>query len=134
MSFRETMSLPKGVVHGDMHPFNVLYEGKWPVAIADIDFLQRGVLLYDIAYTHIWLTGSRDRGIEWRDIERDYLAAYSEGRGTPLSSDEHFCVPWFRIRTHMLFFLRVVGDSWDRYEPNNEDWVAIESIASELGV
>ena len=52
----EGHSLPTGVVHGDMHFWNVLYAQGNPVAIIDFDFLQRGILLYDLAYANIWLS------------------------------------------------------------------------------
>ncbi len=59
--------LPSGVVHGDLHFWNVLYAGHLPVAIVDLDFLRRGYLLTDLAYQSIWLEAwDRDRGGQWR--------------------------------------------------------------------
>lgn len=55
--------LSVGVVHGDMHFWNVLYAEGVPVSIIDFDFLQRGILVFDIAYAHLWLSPwERERG------------------------------------------------------------------------
>ncbi|RIW32054.1 hypothetical protein D3H55_14380 [Bacillus salacetis] len=44
-------SLPKVVIHGDWHPWNLLFnEGNEINNILDFDFLQRGERIHDIAY------------------------------------------------------------------------------------
>lgn len=124
--------LPVGVVHGDMHFWNVLYSDGMPVGIVDLDFLQRGLLLGDLAYAHTWLTAwQRDRGGEWSDITERYLAAYEDGRQLPLSSAEHERLPWARVLNHALFFLNPMQLSWDRAAENLDDLQAAETLARE---
>ena len=99
--------LPQGVVHGDRHFWNVLYTRHQPVAIVDLDFLQRGYLIADLAYASVWLSfWDRDRGGPWRGIQDRYLAAYEQGRGMMLSDGERRCLPWARAMNALFFFLQ----------------------------
>ena len=49
-------NLRRGVVHGDPHFWNVLYIQHEPIAMIDLDCLQQGYLIADVAYASIWLT------------------------------------------------------------------------------
>ena len=60
--------LPVGGVHGDLHFWNVLYRADQPACIIDLDFLQQGILLHDVAYASHWLKEWAKRGGVWSDI------------------------------------------------------------------
>ncbi|MFC1719080.1 phosphotransferase enzyme family protein, partial [Candidatus Poribacteria bacterium] len=100
--------LTSGVVHGDMHFWNVLYSsGGKPVAIIDLDFLQHGYLIADIAYASIWLDAWEHRlGGEWLGVMERYIKAYESGRQSPLNAAERECLPWFRALTLVFFFFQ----------------------------
>jgi Ser/Thr protein kinase RdoA (MazF antagonist) len=121
--------LTSGVVHGDMHFWNVLYAKGEPVAIIDLDFLQQGILISDIAYACIWLDAwESERGGEWRGVMRRYLTAYEDGRQKPLSVTERESLPWLRVRTHIFFFLCSVQISWSDVDEEQEDLKTAESL------
>lgn len=127
--------LPVGVVHGDMHFWNVLYAKDKPVAIIDFDFLQRGILLCDIAYACIWLTGwERERGGEWLGIMDRYISAYEEGRGMVLNDAERACLPYLRVWDNLFSFIREVAMSWGRLEKALLDLNAAESLSKEYAI
>ncbi len=46
-----------------MHFWNVLYAHGEPVAIIDLDFLQYGILLFDLAYAARWLKCWKKNGL-----------------------------------------------------------------------
>lgn len=122
--------LESGVIHGDMHFWNVLYTEGNPVAIIDLDFLQRGYLISDLAYACIWLAAwEHERGGDWCGVMRKYLAAYEYGRQKPLSEIEKECLPWFRVLTHIFFFFQV---SWDNVEADLVDLEAAEKLIQSL--
>jgi Ser/Thr protein kinase RdoA (MazF antagonist) len=112
-----------------MHFWNVLYAKGKPVAIIDLDFLQRGVLISDLAYACIWLDAWEDeRAGQWYGIMRRYLTAYEHGRQEPLSVAERKCLPWLRVWTHVFFFLSSVQISWNSVEEGIVDLKAAESL------
>ena len=97
--------LERGVVHGDMHFWNVLYSGQQPVAIVDLDFLQQGYLIADLAYASIWLNAwDRDRKGDWVGIMARYLESYESGRQRSLTQAERDCLPWMRVVLDLFFF------------------------------
>jgi Ser/Thr protein kinase RdoA (MazF antagonist) len=103
-------SLPQGVVHGDLHFWNVLYSGQQAVAIVDLDFLQRGYLIADLAFESEWLIAwERDRGGPWLGIMDRYIAAYEQGRRDPLTDIEKQCLPWARLVNHVFFFFQNIA-------------------------
>ena len=107
--------LPHGIVHGDMHFWNVLYVRHEPVAVVDLDFLQRGYLIADIAYASVWLTAwDRDRDGLWRGIQDRYIAAYEQGRRREMSDAERRCLPWARVMNALFFFLQNIVYSRDQ--------------------
>jgi len=109
--------LPVGVVHGDMHFWNVLYADGMPVAIIDLDFLQAGPLVFDVAYASIWLGGwERERGGEWNGITERYIEAYGEGRRRAFTEAETEALPQARALTRLLFFLYAAEVSAERAE------------------
>jgi len=127
--------LVTGVVHGDMHFWNVLYRNSHPVAIIDLDFLQRGILIHDLAYAYIWLAAwERRLGGEWDGIGKRYVEAYEAGRGQPFSDDERFCFPYFRVLIHLHFVLDKLRVSWNRLEGAEEDLVEAEETERALGL
>lgn len=128
-------TLPVGVVHGDMHFWNVLYDKGDPIAIIDFDFLQWGILLYDLAYASIWLsTWEREKGFQkeggerWLGITERYFDAYGAGRDMPLTNEERDCLVWLRIRIHLLFFFDNVRFSWNRLGKAMEDLESAEQV------
>lgn len=125
--------LPVGVVHGDMHFWNVLYRAGEPAAIIDFDFLQKGVLALDLAYAGIWLTTwERERGGPWSGVRDRYLAAYQDGRGKSLTDAETAALPWLQVRIHLMFFLDQVRSSWRRLPKAMEDLNSAEDILAKL--
>ncbi|MBT4499705.1 MAG: phosphotransferase [Gemmatimonadetes bacterium] len=124
-----------GVVHGDMHFWNVLYKDKQPVAIIDLDFLQRGILIHDLAYAYIWLAAWESRrGGAWEGIGKRYVEAYETGRGQPLTDEEWICLPYFRIHIHLHFVLDKLRISWNRLAEAEEDLVEAEEVERTLGL
>lgn len=121
--------LTLGVVHGDMHFWNVLYSEGNPVGIIDLDFLQRGYLIADIAYACIWLNAWEHHGGEWLGVMERYISAYEFGRQYPLSLSERECLPWFRVLTHLFFFFQ---NLWKDTEDGLGDLDAAEAIARNL--
>jgi len=122
--------LTSGVVHGDMHFWNVLYSGGKPVAIIDLDFLQRGYLIADIAYASIWLDAWEQRlGGEWLGVMKRYIRAYEFGRQSPLNLVEKECLPWFRALTHIFFFFQ---NSCSNIEDGLDDLSSAETIVGSL--
>ena len=125
--------LPVGVVHGDMHFWNVMYSNGMPVAIMDLDFLQKGILLFDLAYASIWLEAwERDRGAPWKDVTERYLAAYGRGREAPLSDAEVACLPWCRSLVHIMFFLYSIHFGWQGVEKGREDLTEADRVMSQV--
>ena len=128
-------ALPRGVVHGDLHFWNVLYREDDPVAIIDLDFLQRGVLLHDLAYPFIWLSAwEKDRGGAWANVGERFLAAYEEGRGFGLTKEEQLAFPYLRVWINLFFFLFKVHTSWDGLEDAVGDLELAEAKSVELGL
>ena len=127
--------MPRGVVHGDLHFWNVLYREDDPVAIIDLDFLQRGVLLHDLAYPFIWLSAwEKDRGGAWANVGERFLAAYEEGRGFGLTKEEQLAFPYLRVWINLFFFLFKVHTSWDGLEDAVGDLELAEATNVELGL
>ena len=132
-------TLPISVVHGDMHFWNVLYDKGDPVAIIDFDFLQRGILLYDLAYASIWLsTWEEEKGFQksggerWLGITERYFEAYGVGRDMPVTQEERDCLAWLRIRIHLLFFFDNVRFSWNRLGKAMRDLESAEDVFKSL--
>jgi Ser/Thr protein kinase RdoA (MazF antagonist) len=127
-------SLISGVVHGDMHFWNVLYSEGNPVAIIDLDFLQRGYLIADIAYACIWLDAwESERGAEWAGVMEKYIKAYEFGRQSQLNIAERECLLWFRLLIHISFFFQ---SSWGEFEEGLKDLQTAKELAQryQLGI
>jgi len=125
--------LPKGVVHGDMHFWNVLYIANQPVAIIDLDFLQSGALIFDLAYASIWLSAWDREHDAWRGITKRYFAAYEIALGRPLLSVEQQALPWARMMTALHFFSQRAGTPTDNPLSEDEDLRAAETLMRENG-
>lgn len=126
-------SLPVGVVHGDFHFWNILYRHDQPIAVIDLDFLQRGVLLHDLAYAGHWLGEWTKRGGAWSDISARYLAAYEEGRGLPLTAEERSCLPWLLAYSGLFFFVGKARLSWNLLDRDRQDLEQAEAVLRGLG-
>ena len=126
--------LPVGVVHGDMHFWNVLYADGMPVGIIDFDFLQRGFLIFDVAYACLWLyPWERDRGDAWANISAKYIGAYEEARQWPLSVGEKACLSWCQVWLSVFFFLsKAQRTSEDIEKAVVDDLRPAEALASTL--
>jgi Ser/Thr protein kinase RdoA (MazF antagonist) len=122
-------SLPAGVVHGDMHFWNVLYKEGMPAAVIDLDFLQRGVLLCDVAYACGWLAHwEKHSGAHWQGIMNRYIEAYGAGRNFPLSATEWEALPWARIRSSIFFFIQVASIDWEKTKNQMDDLLNAEAL------
>ena len=125
-------ALPVGVVHGDYHFWNILYKDGAPVAVIDLDFLQRGVLAHDLAYASHWLAAWGRRGGAWRDIRARYLGAYEEGRQQSLSPAERASLPWLHAYSSIFFFVSKARLSWRRVARDTHDLSDAEGILKSL--
>jgi Ser/Thr protein kinase RdoA (MazF antagonist) len=124
-----------GVVHGDIHFWNVLYTDKQPVAIIDLDFLQRGFLIHDLAYAYIWLEAWEKRlGGVWKGVGPRYVKAYEAGRDQALVEEERICLPYFRVLIHLHFSISKLRLSWNRLKEAEEDLVEAEEVEQALGL
>ena len=125
--------LRRGVVHGDMHFWNVLYSGQQPVAIVDLDFLQQGYLIADLAYASIWLDAwDRDRKGDWVGIRARFIESYESGRQRALTQAERECLPCMRIVIDLFFFQQNVLRHPDIEEQWRGDLNSAREVAARM--
>jgi len=128
-------ALPVGVVHGDIHFWNVLYTKGMPSAVIDLDFLQQGALIFDVAYACGWLAHwEQNFGPEWNGIMRRYIEAYQSGRKIPLTELERLALPWARIQTSIFFFIQVASFGWEKTAGQINDLQKAEDLYSKQQV
>lgn len=81
---RERAALPRGVIHGDLFPDNVLWDGERLAALLDFEQASDGTLLYDLAVVlNAWCFGEDDFD---RALCRALFAGYQDER--PLDAAE----------------------------------------------
>ncbi|OIK09580.1 phosphotransferase [Bacillus sp. MUM 13] len=89
-------SLKKVVIHGDWHPWNVLFNDKNEIKyILDFDFLQKGERIHDIAYFLWTIRNEKNK----KKLGEHFLKGYG-----PLTTSEIELLP-IAIARASLFFL-----------------------------
>lgn len=110
------LSLPAGIVHGDLFPDNVLVQDSQITAILDFDYACREVLMFDIGIAiNAWC--SRDDGSLDRLLMRDLLQAYTQVR--PLSEHENLAIPMILRWTALRFWLSRLADELNVEQQDN---------------
>lgn len=88
-------ALPKGVIHADWHPWNLIFNENHSVKyILDFDFLQMGERIHDIAY-FLWTLRNESNH---KDLGRQFLKGYG-----PLSTVEMELLPVAIARASLFF-------------------------------
>eukprot|EP00698_Gefionella_okellyi_P000502 TRINITY_DN10455_c0_g1_i2.p1 TRINITY_DN10455_c0_g1~~TRINITY_DN10455_c0_g1_i2.p1 ORF type:complete len:212 (-),score=55.76 TRINITY_DN10455_c0_g1_i2:486-1121(-) len=92
----ETNVLPKGMIHGDMHDMNVLFDDQDQIsAVLDWDDASYGSLLIDIALGVISWGILESEGQFKFELAREFLRGYNTARVMP-------SLEWTQLLDHML--------------------------------
>ncbi|MDE2404437.1 MAG: homoserine kinase [Sphingomonadales bacterium] len=101
--------LPRGVIHADLFPDNVLMLGDRVTGLIDFYFACTDILAYDVAVTHAaWCFDATGSAFS-ADISRELLAGYAAVR--PLSAAERAALPLL-ARGAALRFLATRAYDW----------------------
>ncbi|MGE3693583.1 MAG: phosphotransferase, partial [Novosphingobium sp.] len=101
--------LPRGVIHADLFPDNVLMLGETETGLIDFYFACTDITAYDVAVTHAaWCFSDGGRTFH-ADRSRALLAGYESVR--PLSSAEHESLP-ILARGAAMRFLATRAYDW----------------------
>lgn len=84
-------NLPKGVIHADLFPDNVLMLGDRVTGLIDFYFACTDLLAYDVAVTHAAWCFSNDGARFDETLSKELLAGYESVR--PLEYDERATLP-----------------------------------------
>lgn len=112
--FPTTMELPRGVIHADLFPDNVFFEGDEVSGIIDFYFACNDALAYDVAITlNAWCFEPR---YEFNATKAKLLlAAYQKVR--PFTAEEIAAFPTL-LRGAALRFLLTRAHDWIFRDPN----------------
>ena len=98
-------TLPRQIIHRDMHPGNLLFESGVFTGYLDFDLSQRNVRIFDIVYLGCGLLvdnyKDETRLRQWRDIFAGIIQGYAEL--SPLSADELDSIPVLFLFDEVLF-------------------------------
>ena len=95
--------LPRGVIHADLFPDNVLVLGACVTGLIDFYFACNDILAYDLAITHLaWCWNSADGSLR-ADLSRALIEGYQEVR--MLSDAERRALPLLAQGAAMRFLL-----------------------------
>lgn len=101
---RDYKTLPRQLIHRDMHTSNLLYENGM-FSYIDFDMSQRNVRIFDIVYLGCsqLVENYKDETLlkQWREIFIGILQGYNEL--LPLSEDERNAIPFLFVFDEMLF-------------------------------
>lgn len=101
---RDYKTLPRQLIHRDMHTGNLLYENG-TFSYIDFDLSQRNVRIFDIVYLGcsqlVENYKDKTRLKQWREIFKGILQGYNEL--LPLSDDEINAMPFLFVFDEMLF-------------------------------
>ncbi len=101
--------LPKGVVHCDLFPDNVLMLGNQVTGLIDFYFAANDFFAYDLAVTHAAWCFERSNGDFRADIASALMRGYQAVR--PLSASEHAALP-ILARGASMRFISSRADDW----------------------
>ena len=93
--------LPRGVIHADLFPDNVLMLGESVTGLIDFYFACTDVIAYDIAVTHAAWCFSHDGAAFRPDLSQALLAGYEAVR--PISNSERSALPVLARGASMRF-------------------------------
>ena len=104
--FREDYkSLPRQLIHRDMHTSNLLFNNDILSGHLDFDLIQRNVRIFDLVYLGCsqLVENYQDvaRSIVWREIFSGIINGYCES--LPLSEDERRAIPALFLFDEVLF-------------------------------
>ena len=98
-------TLPRQIIHRDMHPRNLLYEDGIFTGYLDFDLSQKNVRVFDLVYLGCGLLvdnyKDETRLNQWREIFAGILEGYAEQ--SPLSVDELNAIPVLFLFDEVLF-------------------------------
>ena len=99
--------LPKGTVHADLFPDNVLFDKGKLSGVIDFYFASTDILAYDLAVTILSWAASVDG-----PVDPDLMAAMIEGYDSvrPLTDDEYAALPLLMRGAAMRFLLTRLHD------------------------
>ncbi|MCK5574275.1 MAG: homoserine kinase [Sphingomonadales bacterium] len=99
--------LPKGTVHADLFPDNVLFDKGKLSGVIDFYFASTDILAYDLAVTILSWAASVDG-----PVDPDLMAAMIEGYDSvrPLTDDEYAALPLLMREAAMRFLLTRLHD------------------------
>ena len=101
-------NLPRGVIHADLFPDNVLMRGNEVAGLIDFYFACRDLLAYDVAVTHAAWCFSPDGARFDPALSRALLAGYETVR--PLAAEERRALPILARGAAMRFIATRVYD------------------------
>ncbi len=104
--------MPWNVVHGDFHPWNLLYRGDDVAAVVDYDFLQERERIFDVAYAMRSLVANLDfppgaaenisyDSLPWWKLHI-WLDQYDESSYQPLTDRERAHLPGELMRLQLV--------------------------------
>ena len=131
-------SLPRQLIHRDLHTSNFLFENGILSGYLDFDLSQRNVRIWDIVYLGCSLLvdnhKDKKRLKEWRDIFFGIVHGYSEL--LPLSDDEICAMPALFVFDDVLFtaFYSKIGQPEIARNCMELAYWLHENIASYLGM
>lgn len=107
--------LPQQLIHKDMHPSNMLYEGgKGVVGLIDFDSVEFGNRLYDICYfcAYILLGGFKDdeKRLKWFKLVRIFIKSYDSVSEITKEELDAF---WYVLLSTLFFFAGVFHSVWN---------------------
>ncbi|MHC4415697.1 MAG: phosphotransferase enzyme family protein [Planctomycetota bacterium] len=145
---------PRGIIHGDWHPGNLLYRGRaGVVAVLDFDSARLEPRMADIANAALQFSmklPAREDPRRWPDdldVERvrRLVRGYNQAAAHPVGADELQAMPWLMIEALVLesvvpiaatgTFGRISGSTFLKVVERKVHWIAAraDTIAQCLG-
>ncbi len=133
---------PRGIIHGDWHPGNLLFGDGVVMAVLDFDSARREPRMSDIANAALqfsMILSAPERPESWPeglDFERirQLIRGYEKGACLRLNADELAAMPWLMVEALVLesvvpiaatgSFGRISGSSFLRMVEGKVGWIA----------
>lgn len=134
-------SWPRGVVHGDWHPGNLLFGDRSIVGVLDFDSSRMEPRVIDVANGALQFSmrmAAAEDPMTWPEgldagVMRALAQGYDETCGRPLSPEERAAVPWLIIEALIIesvvpiaatgSFARVAGSAFIRMIEQKVKWI-----------
>ena len=138
-------SWPKGIIHGDWHPGNLLYGGRKVVAVLDFDSARLEPRVADVANAALQFSmkmvasDNLDQWPEGLDVDRirGLVRGYDRAAPRPLTAGELRAVPWLMIEALIVesvlpiaatgSFGRISGSGFLQVVERKVHWIAPRS-------